>query len=991
MDNILQKLKDHIKEVNGIYVPFNNKLEYRLIKLKNKLQIFFIKNENTNISSANMYVNVGSIDNPIDIAGMAHYLEHMLFMGSDIYPGETYFQNCVSGNGGTTNAFTTDKNTQYFFNTSCDSFVDILHIFSRFFVAPLFDIKYVEKEVSAVDSEHKKNISSDNWRSNNLAKLFLIDNVNSIFSTGTKKTLLESCNNSPDILRDRLIDFYNIYYSSDKMVLFISHKDISDNFVTQIQSMFEHVPLKKPVYTDDTAIFRELNNKYELIKMQSVIGNDHLDIKWLVNTSRQCVNNIIVDSFDIVTHIIGHEGENSLFDILLKSGLIIELTCDIDQNFKSNSIITLHMNLTKKGYDNWLSILHIINYYINNLINIDSTSDKLFNIFANELNELALLDNKIVENINGLTMAHYYAEIYDVRKIDLKYIPIINILTADLIDLSIRRKNFTRILNNLKFNKMKILLSSSNFENHEVQKIDKYYGTLYDHSEVYINEDLIQKCKNIIEHDNYAIPVNKLCNKYISNFENMKIIDPLKKYDENYYLIYSDKNIYYLKKGNTFETFWTFAIITIDLACMKDNDPNIYIIILMYFLYISKIKNTDKYMMKMVHSNIHLILSDINKITINIDSCSDKTDLIFDNIMKWYYDKNSDIINEDIYEMIYDDLLTELTNYQYSEPFIMVSSEFRKLVNPDHTISNEQMINALKYISPANMKNKQSNINFENFREYAINLISIGHVCGIFGGSISLYQTNKIINILDNLIMQSAYNNDNNDNNAINAIKYTLNTTKFNVKNTKYNLNPNNNEKAIAYGLYIGNLKEIPETNWMIKKPFCMMLQSFISEKFSALVRTQQQVGYIAFCTIMNVNELNNPDMFLIFIVQSTKTNLEEIVQNYIDNHMLSDINSITDERFEIMKQSIITKLSEKPLNIAADVSEKIRQLETNININDKSNISDKNNKNNIFDNNRIMIESLKKIKGKTEFVKFVQDIINNKIRAIMKIESYIV
>src|SRR2546425_955815 len=102
ISNILKEISPHIKEVNGVYVSVNDKLNYRMITLKNKLQIFFVQNKDSNISSASLYVSVGNIDNPPDIDGMAHYLEHMLFMGSDLYPGGTYFQNQIANSGGMT-------------------------------------------------------------------------------------------------------------------------------------------------------------------------------------------------------------------------------------------------------------------------------------------------------------------------------------------------------------------------------------------------------------------------------------------------------------------------------------------------------------------------------------------------------------------------------------------------------------------------------------------------------------------------------------------------------------------------------------------------------------------------------------------------------------------------------------------------------------------------------------------------------------------------
>lgn len=53
-----------------------------------------------------MAVGIGSYSDPDNIPGLAHYLEHMLFMGSKKYPKENEYDSFVHLNGGFTNAYT---------------------------------------------------------------------------------------------------------------------------------------------------------------------------------------------------------------------------------------------------------------------------------------------------------------------------------------------------------------------------------------------------------------------------------------------------------------------------------------------------------------------------------------------------------------------------------------------------------------------------------------------------------------------------------------------------------------------------------------------------------------------------------------------------------------------------------------------------------------------------------------------------------------------
>ena len=59
----------------------------------------------------------GSMHEPRGIAGLAHFCEHLVFMGSEKYPDENAFDNFVSKYGGYSNASTHDDFTRYHVST----------------------------------------------------------------------------------------------------------------------------------------------------------------------------------------------------------------------------------------------------------------------------------------------------------------------------------------------------------------------------------------------------------------------------------------------------------------------------------------------------------------------------------------------------------------------------------------------------------------------------------------------------------------------------------------------------------------------------------------------------------------------------------------------------------------------------------------------------------------------------------------------------------
>jgi insulysin len=111
-----------------------------------------------------MTVNAGLDKEDPEINGLAHFCEHMLFLGSHTFPKSSYFVDQVSSHNGKLNGYTDYTNTAFFYKVNTDYMDESLKIFARFFIDPLMSKEFVEKEVNAVDSEFQKNIALDDKR-----------------------------------------------------------------------------------------------------------------------------------------------------------------------------------------------------------------------------------------------------------------------------------------------------------------------------------------------------------------------------------------------------------------------------------------------------------------------------------------------------------------------------------------------------------------------------------------------------------------------------------------------------------------------------------------------------------------------------------------------------------------------------------------------------------------------------------------------------------
>jgi insulysin len=195
-----------------------------------------------------MFTSVGSMYDPENAQGLAHFLEHMLFMGTRDYPEENEYSAFLNSHGGFSNAYTAQENTVYYFDVQADSLEVALSMFASFFTCPLFAEGSVSREIKAVDSENQKNLQSDTWRHYQLFKsLAKPGHPFSRFSTGNLKTLGETPAADGLNIRDLMLKFYEDYYSANLMKLVVYGKESLDVLQGWVEEKFALVVDKELV------------------------------------------------------------------------------------------------------------------------------------------------------------------------------------------------------------------------------------------------------------------------------------------------------------------------------------------------------------------------------------------------------------------------------------------------------------------------------------------------------------------------------------------------------------------------------------------------------------------------------------------------------------------------------------------------------------------------------------------------------------------------
>ena len=123
-----------------------------------------VEDDKSETSAATIFVKSGSLNDPDEANGVAHFCEHMLFLGTEKYPDEDYYSKFLQDHGGYDNAATGEDYTYYYFNVKNEKFNEGLDILTQFFKTPQFTESATDREMNAVDNEFKMNLSSESRR-----------------------------------------------------------------------------------------------------------------------------------------------------------------------------------------------------------------------------------------------------------------------------------------------------------------------------------------------------------------------------------------------------------------------------------------------------------------------------------------------------------------------------------------------------------------------------------------------------------------------------------------------------------------------------------------------------------------------------------------------------------------------------------------------------------------------------------------------------------
>lgn len=355
-------LWSHLAAATDIIKSQNDDRTYRYLELPNQLRVLLISDPRTEKSAASLDVNTGSRDDPAERPGLAHFLEHMLFLGTQKYPKAGEYQAFISAHGGNHNAYTSLEHTNYFFDIDPQFLDEALDRFSRFFIDPLFDKQLVDRERNAVHSEYMAKIKDEGRRQwDAMREIANPQSSQFRFSVGSKDTLADR---PGDAVRDDLLAFYREHYAARRMTLVVLGKEDLNVLEQKVRARFEAVPDRDVMQEEKAVPLFTAGSLPARLQVRPLQEQRELELLFPVPPYEHWYREKPVE---YIGHLLGHEGRGSLFQVLRDRGWIESLAAGASISSSESAAFTISMQLTREGFRKTNEIIPMVFAFIRQL------------------------------------------------------------------------------------------------------------------------------------------------------------------------------------------------------------------------------------------------------------------------------------------------------------------------------------------------------------------------------------------------------------------------------------------------------------------------------------------------------------------------------------------------------------------------------------------------------------------------------------------------
>lgn len=918
----------------------NDNRKYEHFILDNQMQVLLIHDPLTTTNAASMCVGVGFYQDSPEYYGLAHFLEHMLFMGTAKYPQVNHFMSFLNTIGGSTNAYTTGDITNYYFDCPSNKFKQGINIFGQFFIAPLFAPDTIEKEINAVNAEHSKNYNIDGWRLNRMLREVSDKNHPYYnFGCGNKKTLLK------DDIRDRLIEFYNKYYSSNLMKLVVYTSD--DIFILRklITKIFSQVVNKDVMLSTDqekdknVVIFPTLPVTIEMVPINDV---DILNVYW---------PNIQTDPthyqykpLKYISNILSHEAYGSLAHNLKKLNYINNLTAGIEESDKYLNMLYLSLHLTSNGIEHKNKIITIVYNFV----------DLIKKVGVNEwqYNEYQKASRLYFDYSPKLSPSDYVEEVsVAMNKYGIKHVLIANNYYKKY---SSRASKLIQDMLNLMTPTNAIYIICSRSFVAKTNRVEKWYNinyNIYRDTWFYPDTDKSNDTQLMMPRKNKLIPdsIKIYPNNYISEYPQATMTTT------------NNVNVWF-KQDSLYGISNILTSIILYNSQIYSSSKNYLSFLLFNILLDDKMEYLSSY--SSLANNSFSITTHKNYITIDIVSYNDTTQYLLKKIVNTMLNLQ---FTQAEFTNAKNILSRHLANFVYKPLTIVAGAYLKEKVNKLH-FSNTTLLNSIDSIVFADVKKINEQLRLRCYAQCLIQGNCTKEIIPIVVNAIEPFigVRNELPVAADIGVCPTEINKPHATLPLCNGQEEVYLSKSF---------NPNETNSYIGIFFEIGNKHNTYITDWDFKFSKLLILNELINEQFFHQLRSIEQSGYIVMCKLKNIGTKRDPLFGMNFMIQSAKKSphiLKNRIKKFI-KQFKGIIDDMSNETYEQYVMACNHTLTSPYNNIFEEVEGNIQNI-----------IKCKN-----FDYKKRLSKIVKSV-SKDDVVKFYEKyFINKKTKRVRTVQIY--
>lgn len=829
------------------------------IRLSNNLEAWIISDPLAEQSAAALLVNIGSWQDPIEYPGTAHFLEHMLFLGTKKYPVEDEFMSFISQGGGQTNAYTFTDRTVYAFSICHEKFLQAVDRFAQFFIAPLFNPSGLQREIHAINQENDKNLENDLWRGWMIFKeTGNSKHPNHLFSTGNKNTLA-------NIPRQIVKAWHRQHYSSDKMHL-VLYSSLPLNVLEQlVVTTFSLIP----------------NNEYSLAtiteplmsseQLGSILYLEPIQMKKQIGFIWELPEELVDDdthSASLLAYILQSRAQNSLFEYLQTDGLIEDISASVLRLSKKQALFQLDIEATQKG-----------------ITEIDSLIKQIFAVLQSL--QQSLIPASLFEEQKALaTLKYAYQHRTNAFNYVMKHVE--GLLTEPLstyperttVALKYDRDKITKLLSHLKLsNCLTMVIAPESLTGIIPTRTEKWLGGKYNIEKL----ELSPTSKSRVVSENAGIP---MVNPFLP--DQLQLISTNKNYTNkpcwDAKLLTKDKSgmLYFLQDEHylTPKVACYFGVKTPSL------NPSPYSHMLFDFFLISL---QDKlapmiYQANEAGINLEATVTDL-QLQIVVEGYSDKID---DVIVNAFDTVNNFSLSPEKFARNKEKLLQTYYNRIDRLP-IFISHEVVSHILYPHSHRTQSLISHLQ------------ELDYDSFNVFLQTCLQKNFIEGLISGN---YTESDALLLWEKILRKVPQNE------FPPEKHYKKNILLLNSNNGPYKIIESTNRQGTALQLLLQSGPFSFETLASSK-----IFENIIKQPFFTTLRTQQQVAYIAHSN----TQLVENQLLHFFSVHSSTHHGDELLARFelfLEGYVKDFSASISEENFTQVKKMLLQKLRVPPVNL---------------------------------------------------------------------------